>query len=418
MDKLVIRGGKRLKGEVEIGGAKNAALPIMAACLLSDGYYTIKRVPNLRDVMTMGRLLAHLGAGFHYEENKALIDTEKIKVFEAPYDLVRTMRASILVLGPLLARYGRAKVSLPGGCAIGARPINLHLAGLERMGADIRLESGYVIAKAKRLRGASIYLDTPTVTGTEHLMMAATLAKGVTLLENAAREPEVIDLANDLIAMGAKIKGAGESAIEIQGVDELRPVDYSVIPDRIEAGTFMAVAGITGGDILIKGCRYEHLDATIMKLKETGIVFRNVPDGIHAVGKARPVSTHVKTMPYPGFPTDMQAQFMALMCVADGTSVIKETIFENRFMHVAELRRMGADITVEGGTSTVKGIARLRGAPLMATDLRASASLVVAALAAKGETVIHRIYHLDRGYERMEEKLRKLGADVKRVKEE
>jgi UDP-N-acetylglucosamine 1-carboxyvinyltransferase len=417
LDKLIIHGGKRLKGEVEIGGAKNAALPIMAACLLSDGYHTIKRVPNLRDVMTMGRLLANLGAGFHYEDKTAFIDTGKIRVFEAPYDLVRTMRASILVLGPLLARYGKAKVSLPGGCAIGARPINLHLAGLERMGADIRLESGYVIAKARKLRGASIYFDIPTVTGTENLMMAASLAKGVTLLENAAREPEVIDLANALIAMGAKIKGAGESGIEIEGVDELTPVEYSVIPDRIEAGTFMTVAAITGGDILIKGCRNDHLDASVMKLKETGLVFEGVGGGLRVIGESRPKSTHVQTMPYPGFPTDMQAQFMALMCVADGTSVMKETIFENRFMHVAELRRMGADITVEGGTSTVKGVAKLRGAPLMATDLRASASLVVAALAAKGETVIHRIYHLDRGYEGMEEKLRKLGADVKRIKE-
>jgi UDP-N-acetylglucosamine 1-carboxyvinyltransferase len=417
LDRLIIHGGKRLRGEVEIGGAKNAALPIMAACLLSDGYHTIKRVPNLRDVMTMGRLLANLGAGFHYEDKKALIDTGKIRVFEAPYDLVRTMRASILVLGPLLARYGKAKVSLPGGCAIGARPINLHLAGLERMGADIRLESGYVIAKAKKLRGASIYFDIPTVTGAENLMMAASLAKGITRLENAAREPEVIDLANALIAMGANIRGAGESVIEIEGVDELKPVEYSVIPDRIEAGTFMTVAAITGGDILIRGCRDDHLDATVMKLKETGLVCENVTDGMRVIGAPRPKSTHVKTMPYPGFPTDMQAQFMALMCIADGTSVMNETIFENRFMHVAELRRMGADITVEGGTSTVKGVTKLRGAPLMATDLRASASLVVAALAAKGETVIHRIYHLDRGYESMEEKLCKLGADVKRVKE-
>jgi UDP-N-acetylglucosamine 1-carboxyvinyltransferase len=417
LDKLIIYGGKRLKGEVEIGGAKNAALPIMAASLLAGGYYTIRRVPNLRDVMTMGRLLANLGAGFHYEDKKALIDTGKIRVFEAPYDLVRTMRASILVLGPMLARYGRAKVSLPGGCAIGARPINLHLAGLERMGADIRLESGYVIAKTKRLRGTSIYFDTPTVTGTENLMMAASLAKGSTVLENAAREPEVTDLADALIAMGANIKGAGGSVIEIEGVDALNPVEYSVIPDRIEAGTFMTAAGITGGDILMKGCRSDHLDASVMKLKETGLEFENVAGGMRVIGSSRPKSANVKTMPYPGFPTDMQAQFMALMCIADGTSVMKETIFENRFMHVAELRRMGADITVEGGTSTVKGVARLRGAPLMATDLRASASLVLAALAAKGETVIHRIYHLDRGYERMEEKLKKLGADVKRVKE-
>lgn len=417
MDKLIIQGGKRIKGEVEISGAKNAALPIMAASLLSSGYSTINKVPNLKDIMTMGRLLANLGAGFHYENRKVIINTEKIKMFEAPYDLVRTMRASILVLGPILSKFGRAKVSLPGGCAIGARPINLHLMGLEKMGADIKLESGYVIAKTKRLKGASIYFDMPTVTGTENLMMAASLAKGRTLLENAAREPEVADLAHALISMGARIQGAGESIIEIEGVDELEPMNYTVIPDRIEAGTFMTIAGITGGDIILKEYRTEHLDATVMKLKEAGMLFENVPKGIRVLGPSRPMATNVKTMPYPGFPTDMQAQFMALMCIADGTSIIKETIFENRFMHVAELRRMGADITVEGSISTVKGIGKLKGAPLMATDLRASASLIVAALAAKGETIIHRIYHLDRGYEKMEEKLRKLGADVKRVKE-
>lgn len=417
MDKLIIRGGKRLKGEVDISGAKNAALPIIAASLLASGYCTISNVPNLKDIMTMGRLLANLGAGFHYEDRKAIINTEKIKIFEAPYDLVRTMRASILVLGPLLARFGRAKVSLPGGCAIGARPINLHLMGLEKMGTDIKLESGYVVAKVKRLKGTSIYLDIPTVTGTENLMMAASLAKGTTLLGNAAREPEVVDLANALILMGAKIKGAGESVIEIEGVDELKPVHYSIIPDRIEAGTFMTIAGITGGDIIIKGCRLEHLDASVMKLKEVGLVFERVTDGIRVLGPTRPKAADVKTMSYPGFPTDMQAQFMAIMSIADGTSIIKETIFENRFMHVAELRRMGADITVEGGTATVKGIAKLKGAPLMATDLRASASLVVAALAAKGETTINRLYHLDRGYEKMEEKLLRLGADVKRIKE-
>lgn len=417
MDKLIILGGKKLKGEVIISGSKNAALPIMAASLLSSGYCTIRNVPNLRDIMTMGRLLANLGAGFHYEKKRSIIKTGAISVFEAPYDLVRKMRASILVLGPLLARYGRAKVSLPGGCAIGARPINLHLMGLEKMGADIKLDSGYVIAKAKRLKGASIYLDIPTVTGTENLMMAASLAKGTTLLENAAKEPEVVDLADALIAMGAKIKGAGESAIEIEGVNTLQPLNYSVIPDRIEAGTFMTIAGITGGDIMMKGCRIEHLDASMMKLKETGLVFDILPAGVSVKGVARPTSANIQTMPYPGFATDMQAQFMALMCIADGTSVMKETIFENRFMHVAELRRMGADITVEGGTATVKGVEKLKGAPLMATDLRASASLIVAALAAKGETVIHRIYHLDRGYESMEKKLVKLGADVRRVKE-
>jgi UDP-N-acetylglucosamine 1-carboxyvinyltransferase len=417
LDKLIIRGGKRLKGIVEISGAKNAALPIMAASLLSVGYSNVLNVPGLKDIMTMGRLLANLGAGFHYERSKATISTEKIRIFEAPYDLVRTMRASILALGPLLAKYGRAKVSLPGGCAIGARPINLHLMGLEKMGAEIKLASGYVVAKAKRLKGASIYFDIPTVTGTENLMMAASLAKGSTLIENAAKEPEIVDLANALISMGARIKGAGHSVIEIEGVDELEPMNYTVIPDRIEAGTFMTIAGITCGDVTLKGCRFDHLDATIMKLKETGLAFEHVKDGIRVIGKSRPKSTNVKTMPYPGFPTDMQAQFMALMCIADGTSVIKENIFENRFMHVAEIRRMGADITVEGGTATIKGVEKLRGAPLMATDLRASASLIVAALAAKGETEVHRIYHLDRGYEKMEEKLVKLGADVRRTKE-
>jgi UDP-N-acetylglucosamine 1-carboxyvinyltransferase len=417
LDKLIIHGGKKLKGEVVISGAKNAALPLIAASLLTSGYCLINNVPDLKDVITMGRLLSNLGAGFQYKNGKATINTDGINSFEAPYDLVRTMRASILVLGPLLARFGKAKVSLPGGCSIGARPINLHLMGLEKMGADIKLESGYVIAKGKRLKGSSIYLDIPTVTGTENLMMAASLAKGRTLLENAAREPEVVDLANALISMGAKIKGAGESIIEIEGVDELRPVNHSIIPDRIEAGTFMTIAGITGSDIIIKGCKPEHLDASIMKLKEAGLLFEDVSDSIRVLGPPRPKSADIKTMPYPGFPTDMQAQFMALMSIADGTSIIKETIFENRFMHVAELRRMGADITVEGGTAMVKGNFKLKSAPLMATDLRASASLVVAALAAKGDTIINRLYHLDRGYDKMEDKLLKLGADVRRVKE-
>lgn len=417
MNKLVIRGGKRLKGEVEISGAKNAALPIVAASLLASGTSMVSRVPNLKDVLTIGQLIRHLGAEFSHEDNKTVINTERIRIFEAPYELVRTMRASVLVLGPLVAKYGKAKVSLPGGCAIGARPINLHLMGFEKMGAKIELESGYVMAKAKRLKGASVYFDIPTVTGTENLMMAATLAKGMTLLENAAREPEVVDLANALISMGAKIKGAGESVIEIEGVDELRPLNYSVIPDRIETGTFMIFAGITGGDIIIKGCKLEHLDAPIIKLKEAGLVFEHRTEGIRVIGPSRPKATDIKTMPYPGFPTDMQAQFMALMSMAEGTSMIKETIFENRFMHVAELKRMGADIAVEGSTAMVKGVSRLKGAPLMATDLRASASLIVAALAAEGETVIHRIYHLERGYEKMEEKLLRLGAYVRKMKE-
>jgi UDP-N-acetylglucosamine 1-carboxyvinyltransferase len=416
LDKLVIHGGKRLKGNVEISGAKNAALPIIAASLLASGSSTVSRLPNLRDVFTTGQLLRHLGSEFHYEDKKALINTERVRIFEAPYELVRTMRASVLVLGPLLAKFGKAKVSLPGGCAIGARPINLHLMGLQKMGAKIELESGYVVAKAKRLKGASIYLDIPTVTGTETLMMAASLAKGRTLVENAAREPEVVDLADALISMGAKIKGAGEGVIEIEGVDSLKPLNYSIIPDRIEAGTFITFAGITGGDIIMKGCRPEHLDAIMIKLKEAGMLFEHVSEGIRVIGLSRPRASDIKTMPYPGFPTDMQAQFMALMSIAEGTSIIKETIFENRFMHVAELIRMGANITVEGSTATVKGVQRLKGAPLMATDLRASASLIVAALAAEGETTIYRIYHLERGYEKMEEKLLRLGADIRRVK--
>jgi UDP-N-acetylglucosamine 1-carboxyvinyltransferase len=417
VDKLVIRGGIRLKGTVEIGGAKNAALPIMAASLLAPGEHYLGNMPHLKDVMTMGRLLANLGAGFHLEDNTAVLDCSKIIHYEAPYELVSTMRASVLVLGPLLARLGKAKVSLPGGCAIGARPINLHLMGLEKLGASISLESGYVLAKAKRLKGASIYFDIPTVTGTENIMMAASLAEGKTLIENAAREPEVVDLADALTAMGAKITGAGSSNIEIDGVARLRPLKHTVVPDRIETGTFMTIAGITGGDITLKKCRPDHLDALINKLQDTGIKFKPLKDGVRVIGPEKPKAVNTKTMPYPGFPTDMQAQFMAMMCVADGTSVISESIFENRFMHVAELRRMGADITIEGGIATVMGMERLKGAPLMATDLRASASLIVAALAAEGKSTINRIYHLDRGYERIEEKLRKIGADIRREKE-
>ncbi|MEK7267232.1 MAG: UDP-N-acetylglucosamine 1-carboxyvinyltransferase, partial [Nitrospirota bacterium] len=411
-----IKGGKRLKGEVEISGAKNAALPVIAAALLAPGEHTISRVPDLRDIKTMGRLLENMGAEFHYEPHKAVIAMNKIKNLEAPYELVKEMRASVLVLGPMLARFGSAKVSLPGGCAIGARPINLHLMGLEKMGAKIELESGYVMASAKRLRGAVIYFDTVTVTGTENLMMAASLAKGVTVLENAAREPEVIDLANALTAMGAKIKGAGESIIEIEGVDELRPLTHKVIPDRIETGTFMAIAGITGGDITINGCMPEHIQAFLIKLKAAGLEVEETADGVRAVGPARPNAVDMETAPYPGFPTDMQAQFMALMSKAQGTSIITETIFENRFMHVAELRRMGADISFKGSTATVRGVRKLKGANVMATDLRASASLVVAALGAEGETTIHRVYHLDRGYEKIEEKLTMLGVDVRREK--
>ena len=416
MDKLVIKGGERLKGEVEISGAKNAALPVMAASMLAAGENTINRVPDLRDVKTMGRLLSNMGAEFYYEPHRAIIKTDRIKNFEAPYELVKEMRASVLVLGPMVARFGRARVSLPGGCAIGARPINLHLMGLEKMGAKIELEAGYVKATAKRLKGTTIYFDTSTVTGTENLMMAATLAKGTTVLENAAREPEVIDLAEALKKMGARINGAGESLIEIEGVEELKPVNHTVIPDRIEAGTFMTIAGITGGDITIRGCMLEHLHAFIMKLQEAGLRFEKAKDGVRVLGPARPRAIDIETAPYPGFPTDMQAQFMALMSIAQGTSIVTETIFENRFMHVAELMRMGADISFKGSTATVKGIKKLKGANVMATDLRASASLVVAALRAEGETIIHRLYHLDRGYEKMEKKLRSLRADVKREK--
>ncbi len=417
MDKLIIHGGVSLKGEVTISGAKNAALPIMVASILARGKSVIRRVPELMDVMTMGKLLANLGADFHYSSGQAVIGAGSIDNHVAPYELVKTMRASVLVLGPLLARTGNARVSLPGGCAIGARPINLHLMGLEKMGATIELDRGYVTARAGRLNGAVIYLDIPTVTGTENLLMAASLAKGTTVIENAAREPEVVDLADALNSMGARILGAGEGTIEIEGVEELRPLDYTVIPDRVETGTFMTIAGITGGDVLIKGCRHEHDDALITKLQEAGIVIEKQGTEMRIKAPRRPGSQDIKTMPYPGFPTDMQAQFMALMTIAQGTSVIRETIFENRFMHVAELRRMGADIEIEGGVATVRGVPKLKGTDVMATDLRASASLIVAGLAAEGKTTVHRLYHLDRGYDRIEKKLSGLGAIVERVKD-
>ncbi|MBI4653992.1 MAG: UDP-N-acetylglucosamine 1-carboxyvinyltransferase [Nitrospirae bacterium] len=416
MDKLLIKGGVRLKGEVLIEGAKNAALPIMTAALLSSGENIISNIPHLKDIATMGALLKQLGVDFHIENGKVSLNTEKITSIEAPYSLVKTMRASVLVLGPLLARMGEVRVSLPGGCAIGARPINLHLMGLQKMGAEITLSEGYVIARAKKLKGASIYFDIPTVTGTENLMMAAVLADGITILENAAMEPEVVDLANALISMGANIEGAGTSVIKLKGVNSLRPVNHSIIPDRIETGTFMIAAGITGGEIKIKGCNFSHLDSIVIKLKEAGLTIDKEDDGVIVKGPERLSSVDVKTMPYPGFATDMQAQFMALMSIADGTSLITESIFENRFMHVAELKRMGADIKVQGSLATVKGVASLTGAPVMATDLRASASLVLAGLAAKGTTIVERVYHLDRGYEKIEEKLTPLGAKIKRVK--
>ena len=415
MDKIEIEGGVRLEGEISISGAKNAALPVMAASILSSGENHIFNVPDLRDIMTMGKLLAHLGLGFHKEGDEVILDSNNVDSVEAPYDFVKTMRASVLVLGPLLARTGRAKVSLPGGCAIGARPINLHIMGLEKMGAEIKLYEGNIEARAEKLKGAKIYFDIPTVTGTENLMMAATLAEGETVLENTACEPEVIDLADALISMGADIKGAGTGEITIKGVPSLRPLNYKVIPDRIETGTFMTVAAITGGDITIRGCNTEHVAAIANKLRDTGAAITGDGDTLSVRGPDRPVSQDVRTMPYPGFPTDMQAQFMALMTVAEGTSLITENIFENRFMHVAEMKRMGADITIEGATAKVKGVKSLKGAPVMATDLRASASLIVAGLGAYSTTVIERVYHLDRGYERIEEKLKLIGARVRRI---
>jgi UDP-N-acetylglucosamine 1-carboxyvinyltransferase len=415
MKSIVINGGRKLSGEVAISGAKNAALPIIAAGLLCEGEHRITNVPSLADVRTLGRILQYMGVFFRTTDHEVVVDSSKMTAPEAPYDLVRTMRASILVLGPLVARFGRARVSLPGGCAIGARPVNLHIAGLEKMGAKVEIEHGYIVAEAKRLRGAQIYFDIVTVTGTENLMMAAALADGETVLENAAREPEVVDLAQALTGMGARIEGAGTDVIRIRGVEGLRPIDHRVLPDRIETGTFVLAAAITGGSITIRDCRPEHIDALLAKVLEAGVA---VSSGGHSItitgdGRLRPVN--IKTLPYPGFPTDMQAQFMSLMTVADGTSVINETIFENRFTHVAELRRMGADIQHDGRTAVVKGVLRLSGAPVMATDLRASASLVLAGLAASGQTVVSRIYHLDRGYENIEGKLSALGADIRRI---
>lgn len=417
MDKLIIFGGLPLKGEVTISGAKNSALPIMASTILASGIHTLKRIPKLKDLFTMVELLRRIGCLVEFNNGGCIIDTTKINSFEASYELVKTMRASILVLGPLLARFGKAKVSLPGGCAIGARPVNLHLTALERMGAKITLQQGYIIAKTKRLQGAKIYFDIPTVTGTENIVMASTLAKGTTVIENAAKEPEVIDLINYLNSMGAKIKGAGTSMITVEGVDELKPPkDYEIIPDRIETGTFIAIAGACGADITLKECRTEHIDSIVVKMKDAGVIFEETKNGLRVIGPKRPQSVDIKTMPYPGFPTDMQAQFMAMMSIANGTSIIKETIFENRFMHVGELRRMGADITVEGNTATTRGVKKLSASAVMATDLRASASLVIAGLVAEGQTIIDRIYHLDRGYEDLDKKLIQLGAKIKRIK--
>lgn len=415
MDKIVINGGQRLKGEVRASGAKNAALPILASSLLARGRSIYRNVPDLGDVRTMKKLLAQLGATV---EGKAVtsVDATKITNFEAPYELVKTMRASAVVLGPLVGRYGEARVSLPGGCAIGARPIDQHLKGLAALGARIDLEHGTVTARARRLRGATIVFDMVTVTGSENLMMAACLAKGRTTLENAACEPEVEELARVLNKMGARISGAGTPLITIEGVDELHPVDHAIIPDRIEVGTLMVAAAITRGNVLVRDCMPEHLDAVIAKLVAAGVEITVEPGGVRVRGKGEVSPADIATRPYPGFPTDMQAQFMVLMALASGQSVLTENIFENRYMHVPELCRMGADIVVEGRTAIVRGPTRLKGAKVMATDLRASACLVLAGLVAEGTTEVLRVYHLDRGYERLERKLRGLGADIRRTR--
>jgi UDP-N-acetylglucosamine 1-carboxyvinyltransferase len=421
LQNIVIKGGARLTGEVRVSGSKNAALPILASSLLASGRSVYRNVPALGDVRTMHKLLGELGAEVETKTDAksggiTFVDTSKIDNVEAPYDLVKTMRASVVVLGPLTARHGRARVSLPGGCAIGARPIDQHLKGLTAMGAKIELEHGYVTARAKRLQGATIVFDMVTVTGTENLMMAAALAKGRTTLENSAREPEVEELARVLNKMGARIQGAGTSQITIEGVDELQPIEHTIIPDRIEAGTLLVAAAITRGNILVRDCLPEHLDAVIAKLRAAGVEVTPEEGGLRARAKGDLKPTDISTQPFPGFPTDMQAQFMVLMTRAKGQSLLTETIFENRFMHVPELQRMGADIQVEGRTVAVRGPTRLTGAEVMATDLRASASLVLAGLIADGTTKIRRVYHLDRGYDRLDKKLRALGADVRRTR--
>ncbi|HWP35739.1 MAG TPA: UDP-N-acetylglucosamine 1-carboxyvinyltransferase [Thermodesulfobacteriota bacterium] len=415
MDKIVIEGGRRLAGRIRVSGAKNAALPLMCAALLTDEPVVLRNVPDLMDVRTIARLLRTMGATVTLEAGTAVVDAARLERPEAPYELVKTMRASILVLGPLVARMGRARVSLPGGCAIGERPINLHLKGLEALGARIRLAGGYVEAEAPRLKGERIYLDTPTVTGTENLMMAAVLAEGRTTIKNAAREPEVVDLAALLVKMGARIEGAGSDIVTVEGTSRLRGAEHTVMPDRIEAGTLMVAAGVTGGELILDEARFEHLEAPIAKFREAGLEITVDSGGIRVRG-GRPIrAVDVKTLPFPGFPTDLQAQMMVLMALSGGLSVITETVFENRFMHVPELRRMGAQITTQGNRAIIRGVARLDGAPVMASDLRASAALVLAGLAAEGTTEVHRIYHLDRGYERLEQKLAAVGAAIRRV---
>jgi UDP-N-acetylglucosamine 1-carboxyvinyltransferase len=417
LDKLQIRGGAPLDGEVRISGAKNAALPILAGALLADGPVTIANVPHLHDVTTMIGLLGRMGASVTVDERMRVeVDPTTTKETFAPYELVKTMRAAILVLGPLVAKHGRADVSLPGGCAIGARPVNIHVAGLQAMGAEVHIENGYIRARADRLKGARIVMETVTVTGTENLMMAATLAQGQTILENAAREPEIVDLAQFLISMGAQIRGHGTDTIVVDGVEKLHGTHYEVLPDRIEAGTYLLAGAITSGRVRARGARAEHLDAVLHKLEQAGATVTR-GDGFVEVDMRgrRPKSVDIRTAPHPGFPTDMQAQFAALNTIADGVGTIVETIFENRFMHMLEMRRMGADIRLEGNTAIIKGVPKLTAAPVMATDLRASASLVLAGLVAEGTTDVERIYHIDRGYEHIEQKLQGLGAQIKRT---
>ncbi len=417
MSKLIITGGLPLYGELRASGAKNAVLPILAATLLADAPVTIRNVPHLQDVTTTMELLGRMGVELVVDEKMNIqVDPRSIHTFQAPYELVRTMRASILVLGPLVARFGQAEVSLPGGCAIGSRPVNLHIKGLEAMGADIKVENGYIRARANRLKGAHIVLDLVTVTGTENLLMAAALAEGTTILENAAREPEVVDLADCLIAMGARISGAGTDTLVIDGVDRLHGAHYQVLPDRIETGTYLLAGAITGGRVKVKDTRPDILEAVLLKMEEAGAQVNTGPDWIEVdMQGRRPKAVRIHTAPYPAFPTDMQAQFVALNAVAEGTGVITETVFENRFMHVQELQRMGARIELEGNTAVSVGIPRLTGAPVMATDLRASASLILAALVADGDTIVDRIYHIDRGYDCIEEKLSHLGARIRRT---
>ncbi len=417
MEKLLIRGGKALHGEVRISGSKNAVLPILAATLLAEGPMTIANVPHLKDVTTTMELLGRMGVSLTVDERMNIeVETRHIDGFVAPYNMVKTMRASILVLGPLLARFGQAAVSLPGGCAIGSRPVDLHLQGLAAMGADIRVEGGYIHANCRRLKGAKLVMDTVSVTGTENLMMAACLAKGTTIIENAAREPEVVDLANCLNAMGAHIEDAGTDTLRIEGVDELRGCHYKVLPDRIETGTFLVAAAMTKGSIKLKGTDPKLLDAVLQKLEEAGAEINTGRDWIELDMRGhRAKAVTIRTAPYPAFPTDMQAQFTALNATAEGFGTITETVFENRFMHVQEMIRLGADIRIEGNTAFSRGVAQLYGAPVMATDLRASASLILAGLVARGDTLVDRIYHIDRGYECIEEKMAQLGADIHRL---